>query len=127
MTLEGLKGEFTVCKLHSLEGLSGGGSFRFLSVTDKEISLVCPSEDVPVSAIFGEDGWKSFRVEGQLDFSLVGVLSELSAILAKEKIGIFVTSTYDTDYLFVKKENYARAIAALTAEGHTFTQEAAGE
>ena len=40
-----------------------------------------------------------------LDFSLIGILAKVSGILAEEKIGIFVTSTYDTDYVLVKAKD----------------------
>jgi len=123
MTLERLDGVFSVCKIES-EGasVSQGGKYRFLSVTDDEISLVCLSEDVPESTLAREDGWKGLRVKGTLDFSLIGILAELSAILAKEGIGIFVISTYDTDYLFVKEENYEKGCEALVCAGHLVTK-----
>ena len=126
MTLQWLKGGFSVCKLGSVPTVETG-QFRFLSVTDGEISLVCESESVPDFVTAREDGWRGFRVVGPLDFALIGVLSELSAVLAEEKIGIFVISTYDTDYIFVKKENFARACDALTRAGHIFTEESLGE
>lgn len=53
-----------------------------------------------------------------LDFSLIGILSEISTILAKNGIGIFVVSTYNTDYILVKKENFDRALVLLEAEGY---------
>ena len=41
-----------------------------------------------------DDGWKGFRIQGPLDFSLIGILSKISGILADHKIGIFTVSTY---------------------------------
>lgn len=125
MMLRRLAGEYTVCKVSP--DAAARAPFSFLSVTDSEVSLLCRTEDVPASVTAREDGWKGFRIEGQLEFSLVGVLYELSGILAKENIGIFVTSTYDTDYIFVKKEDFARACDALSRAGHIFTEESAGE
>ena len=125
MMLRRLAGEYTVCKVSA--DAAARTPFSFLSVTDSEVSLLCRTEDVPASVTAREDGWKGFRIEGQLEFSLVGVLYELSGILAKENIGIFVTSTYDTDYIFVKKEDFARACDALSRAGHIFTEESAGE
>ncbi|MBQ9369911.1 MAG: ACT domain-containing protein [Clostridia bacterium] len=125
MMLRRLAGEYTVCKVSP--DAAARTPFSFLSVTDSEVSLLCRTEDVLVSVTAREDGWKGFRIEGQLEFSLVGVLYELSGILAKENIGIFVTSTYDTDYIFVKKEDFARACDALSRAGHIFTEESAGE
>ena len=54
------------------------------------------------------------KVEGPLDFSLIGILSEISGILAKEKISIFVVSTFDTDYILVKEENFEKSIKVLS-------------
>ena len=65
-----------------------------------------------------EDGWRGFYIQGVLDFSLIGILSELSRILAENRIGIFAVSTYNTDYLLVKQENWSSALDALRAEGY---------
>ena len=54
------------------------------------------------------------KVEGPLDFSLIGILSDISGILAKEKISIFVVSTFDTDYILVKEENLVNSIKVLS-------------
>ena len=64
------------------------------------------------------DGWRTFRIEGVLDFSLIGILSEISKVLAENKIGIFVVSTYNTDYILVKKENLQKAQQALKTTGY---------
>ena len=42
----------------------------------------------------------------------------LSAILAENKIGIFAVSTYNTDYILVKEENFERALKALSDAGY---------
>ena len=72
-----------------------------------------------MNTIERDDGWKGFRIQGILDFSLIGVLSRLSGILADHKIGIFAVSTYNTDYILVKKENFDRALNILASEGYT--------
>ena len=85
----------------------------------RELSLVCKTEDVPQHTIERDDGWKGFRIQGVLDFSLIGILSKLSGILADHKIGIFAVSTYNTDYILVKEENFKRALDVLASEGYT--------
>ena len=65
-----------------------------------------------------DDGWKAFRIEGILDFSLIGILSKLSSILAEEEIGIFAVSTFNTDYILVKKENFEKALQVLADKGY---------
>lgn len=61
------------------------------------------------------------KIEGILDFSLIGILSKISTILANEKIGIFVVSTYNTDYILVKKENLEKAVESLKKENYLFS------
>ncbi len=58
------------------------------------------------------------RITGTLDFSLIGVLAGISAVLAENGIGIFVLSTYDTDYILTKQETCARALQLLAQAGY---------
>ena len=80
--------------------------------------MVCKTEDAPNNTIERDDGWKGFRIEGVLDFSLIGILSKISEILADNNIGIFAISTYNTDYVLVKQENYERALDVLKKSGY---------
>lgn len=93
--------------------------FYFVGKTDEELSLVCKTEDTPQNTTEREDGWRGFRIQGVLDFSMIGILSKLSGILAEHKIGIFAVSTYNTDYILVKEENFERSLEVLIAEGYT--------
>jgi len=63
-----------------------------------------------------EKDWRILRVEGPLDFSLIGILSSISTTLANKGISIFAISTYDTDYILVKDKKVDMAIDALSAE-----------
>ena len=119
MELKALPYRFTVCKLLSADTMPADKDFYFAAKTDEEISLVCKCEDVPGNTTVRDDGWKGFRIEGVLDFSLIGVLSKISVCLAANNIGIFVLSTYHTDYILTKTENFLRAIEALTKEGYS--------
>ena len=118
MELKTIPYRFTVCKLMSVGDLPSCIDFCFTAKTDEEISLVCKTEDVPEKTLVRDDGWKGFRIEGVLDFSLIGILSKISAILAENKVGIFAVSTYNTDYIFVKEENFDKAINALKDNGY---------
>lgn len=73
----------------------------------------------PGHTLAREDGWRAFRIEGVLDFSLIGILAGISGILAENKIGIFVVSTYNTDYVLTKEESFERAMALLARHGYT--------
>lgn len=92
--------------------------FCFIGKTDEEISLVCRTEDAPENTTDRDDGWRGFRIQGTLDFSLIGILSKLSGILADNGIGIFAVSTFNTDYILVKDENYEKALTILSNSGY---------
>ena len=113
MKLRKLPHHLTVCKVKNLSAINLTSEFFFIGRTDEEISLVCLAEDTPVNTTECDDGWRAFRIEGVLDFSLIGILSKLSSILAENRIGIFAVSTYNTDYVLVKAENFDRAMAVL--------------
>lgn len=118
MEIKILNEDFTVCKLPDLSQADLTADYYFIGKTDEELSLVCRTKSTPANAVIREDGWKAFRIEGVLDFSLIGILAEISAILAQEKIGIFVVSTYNTDYVLTKKEDFAHALKALGEKGY---------
>ena len=111
--------DFTVCRVETMEDIDTATDFFFIGKTDEEISLVCKSDDTPKRTTERDDGWKGFRIQGILDFSLIGILSELSGILAENHIGIFAVSTFNTDYILVKAENFERALSVLSAQGYT--------
>lgn len=122
MELKKLPYELTVCKVASLADVDLDSEFFFLGKTDEELSLVCRTEDVPAVTVERDDGWKGFRIEGVLEFSMVGILSKLSGILAENEIGLFAVSTYNTDYILVKEANFAKALEVLAAEGYTIVE-----
>jgi hypothetical protein len=119
MELKKIDSALTVCKVSELSDINLAADFFFIGKTDEELSLVCKTEDTPENTTERDDGWRGFRIQGVLDFSLIGVLSKLSGILAEHKIGIFAVSTYNTDYILVKEENYERALTVLASEGYT--------
>ena len=119
MELKRIAYELSVCKVADVSDIDMTTDFYFIGKTDEEISLVCKTEDTPSNTIDRDDGWRGFRIQGILDFSMIGILSKLSSILAHHKIGIFVVSTYNTDYILVKEENYDKALDVLTSEGYT--------
>ncbi len=117
MVIRALDGEYAVCKLKKIVALPQKG-FRSITVTDNEISLVCAEEHIPQEDVLEtEKGFSLLKIEGQLDFSLIGILAEISGILAKEKISIFCISTYDTDYILVRKTRLSDSLRALGEHG----------
>ena len=118
MKIKRIDHDFSVCKVEDYSKTVFDSEFCFTGKTDNEKSLVCLTADVPDNVIERNDGWKAFRIEGTLDFSLVGILSKISGILAENGIGIFALSTYDTDYILTKAENFDRAVHALEGAGY---------
>lgn len=119
MELKKLPYDLTICKVKSENEINLNNEFYFIGKTDEETSLVCITADAPQNAIERDDGWKCFRIQGVLDFSLIGILSEISSTLAKNKIAIFAASTYNTDYILVKKENFEKALEILSQSGYS--------
>ena len=122
MILQALNENLTVCKVATVGDFDWNSELYFIGKTDEELSLVCKTADAPSHTLAREDGWKGLRIQGELDFSLIGILAELSAVLAAHKIGLFAVSTYNTDYLLVKEENFAAAVCALEKAGHQVTE-----
>ena len=121
MELKILKQDFSIGKLHDVSQADLQNEFCFFAKTDQENSLVCSTEFMPDDMIEREDGWRAFRIQGILDFSLIGILAEISSMLADHKIGIFVISTYNTDYILTKAENFERAVRVLADHGYEIT------
>ena len=118
MELKILDCNLTVCKIKDIKDVDFADEFVFVGKTDEELSLVCRSGNVPQDTIVAEKGWRGFRVQGELDFSLIGILSKLSSILAENGISIFAISTFNTDYILVKEEKFDDAISALRKNGY---------
>ncbi len=105
--------EFSVCKVVDYSQIDIELPFVFTGATDAEKSLVCPTRMVPANTVERNDGWRAFRIEGTLDFSLIGILAGISKCLADNNIGIFAISTYNTDYIFTRSADFDHACVAL--------------
>jgi hypothetical protein len=91
--------------------------FFAIARTGDELSLVVPGS-VKIKSDRSDAGWACFKVEGPLEFSLVGVLACIAGALAKASVSIFALSTFDTDYILVKREQVRAAKEALTTAGY---------
>ena len=114
MKIKPLKQKFSICKLKQIPPTSTS-DFVFYARTDEEISMICETDKVPRDLLEENpsDDWRAFRIAGTLDFSLTGILARISKILADNSIGIFAVSTFNTDYILVKEENFNRALDIL--------------
>lgn len=118
MEIEKIDFNFSVCKVKDYSLVDVEQGFCFIGRTDEEKSLVCITENVPQNTMERDDGWKAFRLQGVLDFSLIGILAKISSLMEENGIGIFAVSTYNTDYILMKTENYSKAIRVLSDAGY---------
>lgn len=87
-------------------------------VPEKFFSVTRTPEELSVVYETPEGEWRCLKVEGPLDFSLVGILASIVEPLARAGIPIFAISTFDTDHVLVKVDKVDAAIAALETAGH---------
>ena len=118
MTLEVINEVFSICKLNDYSQTDINVPLIFTGSTDKEKSMVCPTRLLPSNVVERSDGWRAFRIEGVLDFSLIGILAKISAILAGNGIGIFVISTFNTDYILTKADRFEEVLQLLSSAGY---------
>lgn len=119
MELLVLPDRLSVCKVRQLTKEDLSQAFYFVGRTDEELSLVCVTDHAPAETIAREDGWRGFRIQGVLDFSLIGILAPIAQLLADARIGIFAVSTYNTDYVLVKEYSLQNAVDVLRKAGYT--------
>ena len=118
MEIKRIHQDFTVCQVKDYSLVNLDSEYSFIGKTDEEKSLVCITSEVPENTIQRDDGWKAFCIQGVLDFSLIGILAKIATVLADNEIPIFAVSTYNTDYVLIKKENYQKALEVLQATGY---------
>ena len=118
MEIKKIDHNFSVCQVEDYSLVNLNSEYSFIGKTDEEKSLVCITDEVPANVIQRDDGWKACRIQGVLDFSLIGILAKIAAALADNGISIFAVSTYNTDYVLMKKENYQKALDVLKALGY---------
>lgn len=125
MNLKLLKGIYQVIKLEPNESLPNdiiNSAFYSLTKTDEEISIVTNNE-LNIASKNIEKDWKVIKIIGILDFSLIGILSKISKLLADNEISIFVISTYNTDYILVKEKNIDKTIKILSENDYHLEME----
>ena len=122
MEIKIIKQDFSVCKVKDYAFVNFNTEYCFIGKTDEEKSLVCITSDVPSNVTHRDDGWKGFCLQGILDFSLIGILSKIASLLAENSISIFAISTYNTDYVFIKEENFQKALDILKQSGYEIVE-----
>jgi hypothetical protein len=109
--------EYGIIKLDPLCDIPGwalASDFVSITKTADELSIVADIACVP-RGVDMDAGWRMLKIDSVLDFSLVGIIAGISSYLAEASISIFVISTYNTDYILIKKENLDKAVHILKA------------
>jgi hypothetical protein len=115
-----LPGRYAVCRLRPDAAVPAwaSGSFVNITLTDDELAIICPAEQVPLD-VRAERDWRVLKLVGPFPFTAVGVLASLATPLARAGISLLSIATYDTDYFLVKHDVFDDAVAVLVAAGHT--------
>jgi hypothetical protein len=115
-----LAGVFVVCRFAATAPVPpwafANTGFVSITRTDDELSIICREDQAPDSTAVR---WRCLKVHGPFSFNAIGVLSELTRVLAEEGISLLAVSTHDTDYLFVQVKDLAEAVRALRRQRHT--------
>ena len=117
-----LENPFTIHRFppnHEIPNQVYESQFYSIGKTDDELSIICDST-IRLNSEKSETGWSCIKVAVPLAFSLIGILAEISTVLAEAEISIFAISTFDTDYILVKSEKLPFAREALLAYGYNF-------
>ena len=120
LTLKLLKDKYSVCRLDKNNEIPKwifDEEIFSITKTEDELSIVCLQDKISNDIICEKD-WKILKIEGPLDFSLIGILSKISTLMANNKISIFAISTYDTDYILIKEEFIDKAIEILKSNNY---------
>lgn len=120
LTLHVLKDFYLICRFQPGSEIPNFDTSEFYSVTGttEELSLVCKQADTSEKFPNANKNWRVLKIIGPLDFSLTGILAEISSILKNVKIPIFTISTYGTDYILVKNDFLPKAMNALMEKGY---------
>ena len=125
-------GTYAVCRMPASAALPAWAGKAFVSITRTadELSIVCEERRIPADAdgieFQLERGWVLLKLHGPFPLDAIGVLASVTKPLAEAAISLFALSTYDTDYILVKRTHAKQAIAALTLAGHKLVEPTSG-
>lgn len=116
-----LPGSFAICRLApkaTVPEWALRGTFFSVTATPDEVSIVCPSAQVPPEIVH-ENGWACLKLHGPFPFSETGILASFLQPISDAAIPIFAVSTFDTDYVLVKQDSLEKAVQVLRQAGHS--------
>ena len=118
LTLEA--GELAVCQLAAGAAVpewAMRGGFHAIVRSPGELTVICGAADVP-GDVRSQKGWRCFSLAGPIAFTETGIVASIAVPLAAAGVGIFVVSTFDTDYVLVPGQKLQAALLALESAGH---------
>lgn len=121
MNLIILPGKYSIYRFHNdsvVPDWINKSGFHSVTRTNDELSVVALQNEMILENILCNRDWRIIKIEGPLDFSLVGIIADIATILSKKKISIFTISTYDTDYTLVKENDLENSVKALEKNGY---------
>jgi hypothetical protein len=125
-------GTYALCRLPSNAALPAwaGKAFTSITRTAEELSIVCEERRLPADLggveLQVERGWVLLKIHGPFPLDAIGVLASITKPLAEAAVSLFALSTFDTDYILVKRIHAKQAIAALTLAGHKLVEPGSG-
>lgn len=115
-----LAGQYAIARLAAdseVPAWAGHGEFISVTRTSEELSIVCPSANLPHD-VTSDHRWTCLKLEGPFPFSMTGVLLSFIEPLSSNQVPIFAISTFDTDYVLVQEEHVKAALNLLREAGH---------
>jgi hypothetical protein len=115
-----MEGRYAIAKFPcdaEMPAWAAGATFFSVTRTREELSLVTAEASVPAE-LDASRGWRMFKLHGPFSFDETGVVAAVANPLARVGVGIFVISTFDTDYLLVQHEEIPVAVETLEHAGH---------
>ena len=122
LTLSATSGLYAIVKLAhdaAIPDWATQGGFFSVTRTADELSLVTAESSVP-AGIDASRGWRLLKVHGPFAFSEIGIVASLANPLARIGVGIFVISTFDTDYLSGAAGRDPRGGGSIGARGPSY-------
>lgn len=120
MKFSRVPGSYAICRLglqSAIPDWALRGSFFSVTSTANEVSVVCQETQVPAETIHEKD-WACLKLEGPFPFSETGILASFIQPLSNRAIPVFAVSTFDTDYVLVKRAWIDKAVEALISAGY---------
>ncbi len=121
MNLKVLAKKFAIYKFApdvTLPGWIYSSEFYSITRTTEETSVVCVQRDENHDEIICSKDWRIIKIDDMPDLSSIGIIAEISDILAGRNIPVFTISTYNTDYFLVRQQDLTETTSLLTDKGH---------